>query len=127
MLIWDVVAQAFKREDELRLVSRMDERKMVDISGLDRWRLLKELWDGSYITALNSDGEDCWWCIDRKQVDDKGWVGCYQGRMIGCCLFDESRTLVDPAQYDMENGQGALQHAVDRLRARRWKKKEANE
>jgi hypothetical protein len=82
----------------------------VDISGIDRWFLLKELfgYEGSNWKKYFSD---------KTGILDYGYVYYYRGSPIFARIFSEE-TLVDPTLYDSFRCPGHFQRVVDEIRNR---------
>lgn len=85
----------------------MDQEQLVDITGIDRTELLKELWlnskDARFYTLNNIDspyGKQFKYPTDDEVKSFKrcGDVDYYKGRMIKCDVYGESNKL-DPWLY----------------------------
>lgn len=89
---------------------------LIDISGLDRIELLRQLWAHQKVAAFfdyapleaipSFDNE-----LAKKMVH-QGYLDYFCGRAIKC---DLTRDLVDPALYDRNAGQGMFAKIVDKL------------
>lgn len=98
-------------------------RLSIDITGLDKAKVLKTLWDHSH-----SQGRSF---ISKQRVDDSGFtiekaqkeIDCYKGHrlhfyyvyghIIKCDITDDE---FDPWLYDEACGEGMAQKAIDDLR-----------
>jgi hypothetical protein len=90
----------------------------IDISGLDKKKLLKKLWENSKPAALFamsgmpspsiSDSE-----IDEVFADDN----CYADYLCGRVIKTSFKTdKLNPWGYDRDNGPGAMQKVINSMR-----------
>ena len=98
---------------------KSEEKKMVDIKGLDKARVLKALYDHSHVQGLGfmhaaEEGtvtvESCAKLLEKYTQYDylHGWV----------LKVDLSGDEFDERLYDRDCGEGAAQRAVDSVRAK---------
>lgn len=93
---------------------------MIDITGLNKADVLAALYNASHPQGLgwlhktNEDmtTEQAQVLLDKQRPGDH--FDYVQGRVIKVNLTSD--TEFDPYLYDRDNGQGAAQHAIDRLR-----------
>ena len=87
----------------------------VDISEVDKLKLLRALWDNSKpaiffkynnVTPPDYDEELA------KEVVKKDYIDYFQGRLIKC---DLSKNEVDPSSYDKDYGKGTFEKIVKSL------------
>jgi len=87
----------------------------VNISGLDKVQLLRELWNASKVAAfftMSGIPPPSWnEALAREQIGS--YVDYFQGRVI---KSDLSGDMADSFGYDRDNGQGQMQRVVDKLR-----------
>ena len=99
---------------------KSEEKKMVDIKGLDKARVLKALYDHSHVQGLGfmhaaEEGtvtvESCAELLEKYTQFDY-----LHGRVL---KVDLSGDEFDERLYDRDCGEGAAQKAVDSVRAER--------
>jgi hypothetical protein len=93
---------------------------MVDVTGIDRKKLLKALWENAKPAAFYDSGllPPPTFNLDKAMhsVRRDGYVDYVCGRCIKTDLFDERTNVINPDGYDREYGQGAFQRVVASLR-----------
>jgi hypothetical protein len=99
-------------------------KREVDISGLDKKDVLKQLWLGSEpaIVFLSRGIEPPEY--DPKEADkviEKGYVDYLCGRAIKTELRTDK---LENYKYDKYNGEGSMQKAIDLLREQKKEEKE---
>src|SRR5437868_5478683 len=86
----------------------------VDIEGIDKEKLLWNLWKNSkpalFFIVNKIEPTDYDQIKAKKAVD--GYIDCFCGKFIRCDLSGNS---VDPSMYDRDNGQGSLNKVVQSL------------
>jgi hypothetical protein len=90
------------------------ERPKIDISGLDKPFLLKNLWRYAFESPMNfgpSRWQDDWDRVAETAVN--GPIDYFKGRAI---KTDLSKDEVDPWLYDRDAGEGTFASVVARLR-----------
>jgi hypothetical protein len=97
------------------------DSKTVDISDLDKFDVLKALWENSKTASFFammpqmapkfSDGE-----ARELLARDRAYVDYLCGRVI---KTDFSKNTLDPWGYDRDNGQGSMQNVVNGVRAQK--------
>lgn len=98
---------------------------VVDITGLDKAKVLKALWDHSKVHGLSVIGTlglsdkgftiaEAQHCINQRiQGNHRLNFNYVYGHLIKCDITDDE---IDPWLYDQSNGEGAVQSAIDKLR-----------
>lgn len=86
---------------------------MVDIKGIDRVRLLRALWDRAVAAPFKFVVTTETWDEAKAADAVRHYIARFQGRYIQCYLKED---IVDPHGYDMNNGKGAFQRIVDKLK-----------
>jgi hypothetical protein len=92
---------------------------MINISGIDRDKLLYQLWlnqkpaaffalSGSKALAYDADAA-------KRSADSRGYIDYACGRCIKTEIFGSDE--IDPYLYDRDAGPGTFQRIVDQLRA----------
>jgi hypothetical protein len=90
----------------------------VDITGIDRWTLLRAMWENMKpasffmfhpVSAPSFE-------IDEDQIHRDGYVDYYRGRCIKTKVFGESN-IVDSYLYNRDAGTGALERIVEILKS----------
>lgn len=94
---------------------------MVEVTGIDRKKLLRALWDNAEPSSywqtrkdLESPSFDMRTIEEDEEIKD-GYADYVCGRWIRVKIFP-ARKWVDPSLYDLEYGQGAFKKVVDGLR-----------
>lgn len=83
------------------------ELDLVDINGLDKVELLRQLWFAQ-TTAFYAEPFDSY----AAQNATRRYIDYFCGRPIKC---DLSSNFVDPYLYDRDAGKGVFQAVVDRM------------
>jgi len=94
------------------------DSKTVDISGLDKFDVLKALWENSktasFFSMIPKMAPPLNEAEAREQLSStRPYVDYLCGRVI---KTDFSKDELDPWGYDRDNGQGAMQKVVNSLR-----------
>jgi hypothetical protein len=91
--------------------------KMIDIRGIDRDKLLYQLWlnqkPAAFFTVIAPPPYDA--DAAKRAVDRHGYIDYVCGRCIKTKIFGVDE--VDPSLYDRDAGAGTFQRVVDKLRA----------
>lgn len=88
----------------------------VDISGLNKVDILREMWESTKPASFFSLGYGVpipKWDESEARLAVSGYIDYFQGR---CIKTDLSKDIVDTFGYDRDHEPGALQRIVDRLR-----------
>lgn len=97
---------------------------MIDIKGIPRDELLKELWEDSITASFYYWNDIAPPVFDimkaREQVLGDGYCDYICGRVIKAQIYGEN-DMVNPYLYDRDNGEGAFQNVVNKLRARGYR------
>jgi len=89
----------------------------INIKDLDRDRLLEELWNRSkpalFYTSTGLPAPVFNLEKYKREISEDGYIDYFCGRLIKTNL---SGDIVDPYLYDRDNGEGAFQSVVDKLK-----------
>ena len=87
----------------------------VNISGLDRDELLKNLWENSNVAGLFEGRSDTVWDLEAaKSQLCNGYADYIQGRVMKVNIYNTDN--VDPWGYNRDNGHNAFQNVVNKMR-----------
>lgn len=90
----------------------------VDITGLDKKEVLKQLWLGSepaVVFAMNSSEPPGYSSEEAEKAIKEGYVDYLCGRAIKSPINTDK---LDSWKYDRYNGSGSMQKAVDIVKAK---------
>lgn len=77
---------------------------MLNIQGVDKFELLKQLWlqrQPAVFFRVNQRTPPEWDDEKAREALARGYIDYFQGR---CIKTDLSKDTVDPSRYDQENG-----------------------
>lgn len=87
----------------------------IDISGIDKVKLLKGLWENQGVAAFFAMYNRSAPSFDEQGAREavKSYIDYFNGR---CIKTDLSKDLVDPWAYDRDAGAGTFQKVVSGLK-----------